>query len=151
MPTARVAMPARSTRSRRASSVLAAGGGWPVIVRRSSAPDAPTLARPVQRISRGERVESRPSVTPIPPIDPRALAEEVARLRAQLDDLQAAAAAARRVKAQFLANMSHELRTPMNGVLGMADLLSDAALTSEQREYVDVLTSSVRSLLRVDR
>ena len=71
------------------------------------------------------------------------------RLRAQLDDLQAAAAAAGRVKALFLANMSHELRTPMNGVLGMADLLSDTALTSEQREYIDVLTSSARSLLRV--
>ena len=73
----------------------------------------------------------------------------MARLRAQLDDLQAAAVAAGRSKAQFLANMSHELRTPMNGVLGMADLLSDTALTSEQREYVDVLTSSARSLLRV--
>ncbi|HEV8395165.1 MAG TPA: response regulator [Vicinamibacterales bacterium] len=51
--------------------------------------------------------------------------------------------------AQFLANMSHELRTPMNGVLGMAELLNDTALTGEQREYIDVLTSSARSLLRV--
>ena len=63
--------------------------------------------------------------------------------------MAAAAAAAARIKALFLANMSHELRTPMNGVLGMADLLSDTALTSEQREYIDVLTSSARSLLRV--
>jgi len=45
--------------------------------------------------------------------------------------------------------MSHQLRTPMNGVLGMAELLNDTALTVEQREYVDVLTSSARSLLRV--
>jgi CheY-like chemotaxis protein len=51
--------------------------------------------------------------------------------------------------AGFLATMSHELRTPMNGVLGMADLLNETALTGEQREYIDVLTSSARSLLRV--
>jgi len=52
-------------------------------------------------------------------------------------------------RARFLAEMSHQLRTPMNGVLGMAELLNDTALTVEQREYVDVLTSSARSLLRV--
>ena len=51
--------------------------------------------------------------------------------------------------ARFMAEMSHELRTPMNGVLGMAELLNDTALTIEQREYIDVLTSSARALLRV--
>jgi two-component system sensor histidine kinase/response regulator len=66
-----------------------------------------------------------------------------------LATLEAEAAAAGRIKAQFLANISHELRTPMNGVLGMAELLNDTALTDEQREYIDVLTSSARSLLRV--
>jgi two-component system, sensor histidine kinase and response regulator len=45
--------------------------------------------------------------------------------------------------------MSHQLRTPMSGVLGMADLLNDTALTAEQREYIDVLAASARSLLRV--
>jgi signal transduction histidine kinase len=45
--------------------------------------------------------------------------------------------------------MRYELRTPMNGVLGMAELLNDTALTGEQREYIDVLTSSARSLLHV--
>jgi two-component system, sensor histidine kinase and response regulator len=98
-----------------------------------------------------------------PSSDPQALAEacgrleraleeraaELTRVRAQLADLEAVAAAAGGIRARFLANMSHELRTPMNGVLGMAELLNDTALTGEQREYVDVLTSSARSLLRV--
>ena len=34
---------------------------------------------------------------------------------------------ANRAKSDFLAAMSHEIRTPMNGILGMADLLWDAA------------------------
>jgi two-component system sensor histidine kinase/response regulator len=108
-------------------------------------------------------VEFDPSVTAKPPTDPQALADAFARLeraledrtaeltevRAQLANLEGAEAAAGRIKAQFLSNVSHELRTPMNGVLGMAELLNDTALTDEQREYVDVLTSSARSLLRV--
>ena len=48
-----------------------------------------------------------------------------------------------------LADMSHELRTPMNGVVAMAELLNGTNLTVEQREYLDVLTTSARSLLKV--
>lgn len=49
----------------------------------------------------------------------------------------------------FLANLSHELRTPMNGVLGMAELLSDTPLSQKQRDYIDTILFSGQDMLRM--
>ncbi len=54
---------------------------------------------------------------------------------------------ATRAKSEFLANMSHEIRTPMNGVIGLAQLLEATRLDDEQREYVQLILQSGRSLL----
>ncbi|WP_372870598.1 ATP-binding protein [Shewanella sp.] len=57
------------------------------------------------------------------------------------------AEAASRSKADFLACMSHEIRTPMNGVIGILSLLGRTELSSQQRHYVSVASSSAESLL----
>ena len=59
------------------------------------------------------------------------------------------AAAASQAKTQFLTNMSHEIRTPINGIMGMTDLTLTTEVTSEQREYLEIVRASADSLLLI--
>jgi PAS domain S-box-containing protein len=54
---------------------------------------------------------------------------------------------ANKAKSEFLANMSHEIRTPMNAVLGYAELLGFMIEDKTQRDYIESIKSSGRSLL----
>ena len=67
----------------------------------------------------------------------------------QLHLARDAALEASQAKLYFLASMSHEIRTPMNAIVGMADLLSETPLTTEQQEYVDTFRRAGDNLLEI--
>ncbi len=69
--------------------------------------------------------------------------------RKRVEQLAREAAEASRAKSEFLANISHELRTPLNGMVGMASLLRETELTSDQECYTDTMFVCAESLCKL--
>jgi two-component system, sensor histidine kinase and response regulator len=67
----------------------------------------------------------------------------------ELVEAREAALEASQLKSEFLANMSHEIRTPINGIMGMAELLTSTKLDEEQDQYVTLLMRSTENLLGI--
>lgn len=78
------------------------------------------------------------------------LRAEVAERKKKTEELRAArdaAESANRAKSEFLANMSHEMRTPLNSIIGGADYLDSAMLTTDQQRCLTMIRQAGDSLL----
>ena len=95
--------------------------------------------------------------TLVPIVDPRGKVERIASMSRDVsnfkriqDELRAEkerAELANSTKSDFLAAMSHELRTPLNIVLGMAQLLADGELNTDEKKFVSSIQRSGQVLL----
>jgi len=67
----------------------------------------------------------------------------------ELRQALASAEAASQAKSHFLSMMSHEIRTPLSGIIGMADLLAQSGLSTEQAEYAKIIQECGHGLIAV--
>ncbi len=76
--------------------------------------------------------------------------KEMVNLNTRLQDYAYRAEQANIAKSVFVANMSHEIRTPLNAIIGFSELMNESeALPEREREYIDIITRSGRSLLEI--
>ncbi|MFB2916931.1 response regulator [Aerosakkonema funiforme] len=76
------------------------------------------------------------------------LEQKIAVRTQELQQAKEAADRANRAKSEFLSKMSHELRTPLNVILGFTQVLNrDLRLSVEQKEHLDIISSSGEHLL----
>jgi PAS domain S-box-containing protein len=73
--------------------------------------------------------------------------KELIETNKKLIEAKTEAEQANYAKSEFLANMSHEIRTPMNAVLGYAELLGSMLEDKIQKDFLESIKSSGRSLL----
>ncbi|MDB4107196.1 ATP-binding protein [Bacteroidia bacterium] len=75
--------------------------------------------------------------------------QELHKMNTVLDDARQQAEAGSIARSNFLAMTSHEIRTPMNGIMGMASLMLETPLNTEQKKYVETIQTSSENLLTI--
>ncbi|MGB6085117.1 ATP-binding protein [Parvibaculum sp.] len=114
----------------------------------------------VSALERGEPVEvMTPNGTIMQVVETKlsgggsvAVGADITALRERERELKKArkeAEAANEAKSAFLANISHEIRTPLNGILGMAQLMATSELTEEQRDQLETILDSGKTLMAI--
>jgi PAS domain S-box-containing protein len=68
-----------------------------------------------------------------------------------LAEAKSAAETATKVQSKFMADMSYKIRTAMNGVLGMAQLLTTTNLTREQQNFIQTILDSSEEILTITK
>ena len=74
--------------------------------------------------------------------DSKRQAEQLVEQSRLLDEKRLEAESANRAKSAFIATVSHEIRTPLNGILGLADLLLETELETQDRGMVKAIRMS---------
>ncbi|MDD4603137.1 MAG: ATP-binding protein [Bacteroidales bacterium] len=77
------------------------------------------------------------------------LKQQILELKSLLEQTRIDAENANKSKTMFLANMSHEIRTPMNSIIGIYNVLNQTDLSSEQKEFLDIINISSHNLLAI--
>jgi len=75
--------------------------------------------------------------------------KKLLRKNVELEAEKTRANEASNAKSQFLSNMSHEIRTPLNGILGTLQLFDENSLSRGNKESLDIVRRSSRSLLEI--